>query len=584
MMKWIRWKGIAAFVVVVALFAAFWLLLVDRLVEMAVEKAGTRAVGARVEVARADVTLFPAGVALFGLQVTDPQKPMQNMIRIDKLHAALEMAPLLRRKVIVDDLRVEGLDFNTERKTSGALPGKAPETEGQGEPAIPPWLTDVCGGKPALRLTLPSVDEIMQREPLQTLAQATQIQTRIQAAQTDWKRRLEELPDRQDLEAYKARIQKVKSGGKGLAAMLGGANEAKTLLDDIQKDLQRLKESQGRYKSDLAELKKQTADLAKAPFQEAKRLQEKYALSAAGAANLSRTLFGPQVCGWWQKGYAWYQRLKPYLARLPAKKGEPETVKPVRGKGLDVRFTERKPLPDFLIRQVHVDARLDTGKFTGQLTDITSQPNVLGRPLTFKFLGRQMKQLQALNLDGVFDLVRPDKPHHSVKMLVKELDLQDLDLSRSGGIPLSIARALTDLHLDLDLAGPELKANLDAQLRNVTMALQEAAGDDLAKAMGEALEAVRKFGLTVAVKGTAPEYAATLKSDLDRILQRAVGQMVKKAGAELQARLRQTIAEQTKGPIDQAQTLMGGLDALGPEFTQRLDLGNKLLKDLKLPF
>ena len=40
--RWIRWSGVIAFTVVTALLAAVWWILVDGLIECAIERAGTR--------------------------------------------------------------------------------------------------------------------------------------------------------------------------------------------------------------------------------------------------------------------------------------------------------------------------------------------------------------------------------------------------------------------------------------------------------------------------------------------------------------------------------------------------------------
>ena len=583
MSKWIRWQGLLAFILVFGLLAVLWLVVVDWLAEKAIETAGTRAVGAKVDVAKADVTLFPAGIVIHGLEVTDADRPMTNAVAVKRLNAAIELPPVLRRKIIVNDLRVEGLAFNTPRKRSGALPGRKASADATDLPAIPPWLAEICGAKPTAQLNLPTVEDILGREPLQTLQLAKDIRAKIDASQTAWQDRLKDLPDQKDFDVYKKRIEKIKGSG-GLSALLGAANEAKSLQAGIQADLKRIKDAQNEFKAELQALKKQSAALAAAPAQEARRLREKYALSPKGVANLSRALFGPQACGWWQKGYAWYQRVKPYMGRVPTKKGEPQTVQPMRGKGVDVRFAETHPLPDFLIRQVHLDAQLDIGSFTGQAADITSQPHILGKPTTFKFLGRQLRQIQAINLNGMLNLVNPDNPQHNIKMFIEKLALENFDLSKAGDLPLSIAQALTDLNMNLELAGPKLDARLNATLQDVKMALKEKATTELSQALGQAVASVHKFGVSATVKGTDPKYVASLKSDLDKILANAVGQLVKKASAGLEKKLRQTISQKVKGPIGDVQGQMSALDALGPQFAQRLNLGNDMLKDIKLPF
>jgi uncharacterized protein (TIGR03545 family) len=581
MTQWIRWQGLAAFVIFSFILALVWLVGVDWMVEKGIEVAGTRAVGAKVEVADVDVTLFPAGVAISGLAVTDPDQPMRNSVEIIRLKAALELPPLFKRKIIIDEVRVQGLRFNTPRQRSGALGGKTASKDPASQ--APAWLADLCGTKGFPQLSLPTADEILGREPLQTLQMATQLRSQVTAARADWEKRLTALPDQQRLASYQTRIDKVKGAKGGLGDLLGSAAKAQAIATDLQKDIKQIQKAQETFKSELSNLKTASSKLADAPGAEVKRLMDKYALNPAGVANLSRLLFGRQVCGWWQKGYGWYQRFKPYLSRLPAKAGAPEQTKPLRSKGVDVHFKEQHPLPDFLIRQVHVDAQLDVGEFSGQMANITSQPQILGAPLTYQFLGRKMKQMAAFDLNGVMDLIRPEAPRHSTKLLIQQFALHNLLLGDPEQMPISIVQAMTDVNFDFSLKGNNLNALLKAQLDQVQIAVQQTTTSTLAAALGEALSATKHFGLTATLKGTAPEIQTRLQSDLDQILQKAVGQMVQKASAGLTAQLQQTIDQKTKGAIGDVQADLASLDDIKDQLTQRLKLGNNLLKKIKLP-
>ena len=84
MMKWIRWQGLVAFFVVVAVLMALWFLFVDGLVESVIEKMGMSIVGAEVDV-KADVKLFPLGVTLQELQVTNPDAPETNSFECSRI-------------------------------------------------------------------------------------------------------------------------------------------------------------------------------------------------------------------------------------------------------------------------------------------------------------------------------------------------------------------------------------------------------------------------------------------------------------------------------------------------------------------
>src|SRR5574341_2032200 len=117
----IRWPGLIAFVVVVGIGLAIWFLVIDGLVKRGIEAAGSKLVGAKVELDTADVSLIPLGIELRRLQVANPDAPMRNAVEFRRIAFGMEALQLLRRKVIIDEMAIEGMRFNTPRVTSGAI-------------------------------------------------------------------------------------------------------------------------------------------------------------------------------------------------------------------------------------------------------------------------------------------------------------------------------------------------------------------------------------------------------------------------------------------------------------------------------
>ena len=58
-MKWVRWQGLIAFVVVVIVVMGVWFFVVDSAIEAVIEKTGTHLVGAKVELEGADLSISP---------------------------------------------------------------------------------------------------------------------------------------------------------------------------------------------------------------------------------------------------------------------------------------------------------------------------------------------------------------------------------------------------------------------------------------------------------------------------------------------------------------------------------------------
>src|SRR5262245_20279098 len=125
-MKLFRWKAIVPMLLAAALMSVAWILLIDGALRRGIEWVGTELVGAKVELASARLRLRHGDLVLKGLQVTDPQSPMKNMVEIPEMVLDLDNRALLDKKAVIETLAVRGVRFGTPRQTSGALPDLPP--------------------------------------------------------------------------------------------------------------------------------------------------------------------------------------------------------------------------------------------------------------------------------------------------------------------------------------------------------------------------------------------------------------------------------------------------------------------------
>ncbi|MBI3603051.1 MAG: TIGR03545 family protein [Nitrospirae bacterium] len=399
---WVRWWGLAVFVAVAAASAAFWFVFLDHFVKRMIEQTGTRLVGAKVELVAADVALFPLGLTLTGLQVTDPDEPMTNAVEVARIAMTLDGFNLIRRKVIIEEMALEGLRLGTSRKTSGAV-------SQQFDKANKGVLEKLAEKVSLPSFEVPDIKTIMAGADLESVKLAESLRAEIQAEQDNWKKRLADLPDKAKLNDYKTRIERLKSSGKGgVGGILGVVGEVAAIQKDLERDLASIQRAKAEFDTKLTSLKQRVDQAVQAPQEDVRRLQEKYSLSPQGLANMSGVLLAGQSGAWVRKGVVWYGKMQPVLARVKERQQGHEVVKPVRGKGVDVRFKEQAPLPDFLIRLSKVSAQLDVGDVSGRIENITPDQDILGLPLTFSFAGEKLKGVQSLHFAGTLNHVLPE--------------------------------------------------------------------------------------------------------------------------------------------------------------------------------
>ncbi|MEW6670543.1 MAG: TIGR03545 family protein [Thermodesulfobacteriota bacterium] len=583
MKKWIRLQGLFVFIGLSLVLTIFWLVLLDGIVKRTIESYGTRAVGAKVELADADVKLFPLGLTLEGLAVTNPDKPMENIVEISRTALLLDPLQLLRRKIIVDEMSLTGIRLNTARKTSGAVKTSRPK-ESQQAPKKPAggFCDDV---------SLPAIDsldvqKILSAEKLESLELIQKLQNEIQGENNNWQKRLQELPGKEKFDLYRSRIEKLKSGSGGFGAgLLGSVGDVASLQKEIQADLDRLKNAQKEFDQLKAGVGGQIQQISAAPLKDVERLKQKYALSPQGLDNLGKLVLGQKVCGGLQKAAEWYERVKFVLERSKPKGDKEKEVKPQRGAGTYVRFREYKPLPDFLIRRARASFVIEAGEFSGKIENITPDQDILGRPLTFVFSGEKLKQFQALKMEGSINRVDPENPADRIALQIREYKLRNASLSSSADLPVTIKEGLADMDLQAKLEGSSLNGNLTAGVKSASFGTGEGAGKGaVLSAIGPALAQLSGFTVKVDVSGTVSDYQMRLSSDLDQALKSAAGKMIQQQVEKFEKDLKGAVLAKANGPLDQLKTDQNSLNVIGSQLADRLKLGSGLLGNVKRPF
>jgi uncharacterized protein (TIGR03545 family) len=610
MNKYIRLPGFIFFAVVFGAMAIFGILFMDGIVKGVIESKGTELVGAKVELARADLTLSPMGLTLTGLKVTDPDQPMSNLLDIERIAFLMDSGSLLMKKVIVDDMSITGIRMNTPRKRSGAIGGSKPSATSPAATSSAPSSTTEEEAMPSF--SVPSVSDILKSGDLESLTIIKDVETEIKAIEQKWKDNIATLPGKDSMDSYKKRINNLKStkidSPQKLDALLKEIDQIKR---DIDADTAKVNSTFSQIQPDIDNVKARINDAKDAPARDIKRLKEKYSLSPEGLQNFSRMLLGPKVNEYIDMALGYYDKASPYMDKHNAQKAD--KPKHLRGKGINVKFTEHDPKPSFLVRKMSANVILPMGSIDGQIMDITTEQNITRRPTTLLFESDALTAIKSLTLSGTLTHIEPGKGVDVFNLKVNSYEIKDVLLSESKDFPVTIDSGLTDITAKATLRGRELDSTITGALSSLNISTGSASGA-LAQALGNTLQETERMTLSAKVDGTLPKYRLRVSSDLDKVLQAAVGKLVKEQSAKLERDLKRQVDALTKNSladVNKAKSQFDGTQSqlsskknelaglknqgdsakdemknkLGQEQKQKIDSQIKSkLKGLKLPF
>ena len=123
-MKIIRWSFLLTTIIIIALIAIFNILFFDKILKKIIISTGQVAVGAKVEIDYLKTSFKNCSITINGFRAADKNNYFKNLVDIEKARFDVRFAPLLRKKVVIDEMSIDGLRWQTDRKTSGELPKK----------------------------------------------------------------------------------------------------------------------------------------------------------------------------------------------------------------------------------------------------------------------------------------------------------------------------------------------------------------------------------------------------------------------------------------------------------------------------
>jgi uncharacterized protein (TIGR03545 family) len=585
-MKMIRWSGLVVFIVIVGLITIFSLFFLDGIIKGIVEDRASLAVGAKVEIGDLRFKIFGLSVDIQNLQVANPEEPMRNSVEIGSLAFDLGAAPLLKKKIVIERMKVLDLAWNTPRKTSGALPLRLQKKlEAQKKPSD----LGVKAEKRVEECVLPnfsiladlkkrSPEELLKGVNLRSAAFLGDYPKKVSAAKETWEKRLKELPTREDIQKDVKSFQALKDQRPKdltqLPAYLEKVNALQKKINDTQKNLTT---AQQEFQTEMNHLKTSLQEVEKLKDADVKSVMAKLGVQIPSATDLICVLLGKEVAHKVNWALGMYRKLSQYTSKGKPKE-EKENPKPVpRMKGMDVRFPITRGYPDFLLELAEFSARPNMKKasgvfafekLAGELRGLTSHPAIYGKPTLFRLNGSMVGNLaKDFALAGQFDH-RKTVAEDRIDLNIKELRIEQAGTSGPQESPLRLASALLNVNGSLGVKGEALDGRVLLDVLNPKVAVESSAA-----ILGDLLKNMGSFNLSLAIGGTLDQPSLGLSSSATKPLTSGLENLVQKEMKGLQDGIKNVISSRVDKDLTANRNEVSGLEKLiQGELSSRLGL------------
>tara|TARA_B110000977_G_scaffold53648_1_gene72985 strand:+ start:2342 stop:3985 length:1644 start_codon:yes stop_codon:yes gene_type:complete len=520
MMNWIRSWGIALF----AVLTLIWVLSIDWLVKSAIIAYGTELNGAQVELESAELSLWPAGLELINLQVTDAYNPMFNRFEAGSISATLDSALLLRRQVIVEQLDIIGVRMNSPRIRSGAT---------KDTPIVTNTGFDFGGLIPDV--SLPDMSLLLADAQQQVTAEIAGIEQEIVDIEQRWRNNIEQLPSKDKLAEYRARWDKL-SNASFMEKMLG----AKKLKNDVSGDLKLIESFNQQLKDDRRLISGQIDRAKGLPRAQADRTMQSVGLSNENVAFV-RAITGDQID-------QWVTRAKTLSESLSSNTVEQA---PSRGTGRWVTFAEDDPLPQVLIRRGQFNGVLQLAasnmRVDGKLSDIAYPLEGYSQPAALVITARDDENASLL-FEVTIDHRQADFSD-DFNLEVMNLPISELVLS-SGAERTLLLEAGNLNFIASGRASPDtVLANVVAKLSDPRLTTDADLVTKSEQFLAETLNTLDSVDLQVNVSGALQNPDVNIASNLDKILAAGLKSQISAQTTKFKRQFTDQLGEQTSGQL-----------------------------------
>ncbi len=520
--------------------------------------------GARAEIGSTEVSLYPPSVRFANVHVADPRdgKEFRDAFMADSIELAIDGDALLRRRWVIREGKISGLQIGSQRETTGHFDV---EPEAIDESAGPSMIGQLLST--ATRGLTDQAEQI--GENLETVKTGEDIRRR-------WKTQYETLVTQaRNLEN---RVKTIRSAAKGIDNPLRDwpelertLAEARTAREELLEVREAMNEMPDQLRGDLVKLDRaRQADLAKVDAYVPGDLSE--------SKNFGVDLISAQI-------HSYLTQLRGYLdngrtlANYTVVAPDSERV---RGENFD--FLGKRRRPEMLIEQCQVDGLMrasgKTYSLTGLIENMTPQPEYLAEPTRARLL---LEGPETVQVDYIRDR-RQGTLNDRLTLHWPQMRADPMRLGDGKNVAVAINGGQREVWVQLDSQGEKVQGRLVSKQIGVNMHLDvdgAAANSAAVVSMNQSLAAVDSIEVDAAFHGDWRKLDLDLNTNLGNVfgdaIQDAIALQLDDSKAKLAAKVEDAHREQMlqlrewmSKQQTEAQSLLASADRTIEEMSQKV--------------
>jgi len=545
--KVFRWKAIGPLALLLLLLGVLVWLFAEPVAKDTTEEVSTELLGTQVDVGTLDIIADEASVDLGQLQIADPFNPNRNLIEASEIRLKLNPLALAEKKVVVENFRLSGMRFGTDRETP-ARPVKGDGFAPQALRAVRQWSEQF--DVPLLQLT--PIDTI--RQLVLNPTQLTSVQTaqavaaRADSARGALDRSFQQLDITGTVDTARRLVERLRATSPRTLG-LDGTRKA---LEDGKATLDRLKEARKRVDALEQQVKGGVGTLTAGleSLDEARRKDYAFArsllqLPTFSAPEIGQAFFGKVSIDRFQQALYYTELARHYMppGLLPREDPGPQRL---RASGKTIRFPKERDWPKFLLQMGRLDLAIGgdsplRGAYEAVVQGLTSDPSLYGKPMVLRTSRTaEGSAIAGIEVGAVIDHVNPGRVRDSAAARLRGVKLPDIAIP---GLPFRLEPGTGAATLNFVLKGDQILGRWSIGSNQAGWALDSAGRklNDLEGLVWRVVSGLNNLSVDARVSGSVRSPRLAVSSNLDKAiaqrLEAVIGEEVAKAEKMVRAKV-----------------------------------------------
>lgn len=533
---------IGIFILIIVGLFLFRNLIGDKLIE----SVGSKIVGAKVDVDGLNINPFSLGFSWDKLQVTNPEDTMTNSLESGSANIDIQILPLLSKRVIIDDISLENVRFNTKRTYDGKIEKKKKdkvEKKSEDKEKIISKLEDKKSEIPVLRPDFFTqdidVDMIMEELDLETPKKIESLKETASEKYESWSKKIDDNKYEDRLKSIESKLKSIDVNNiSNIDDIKNKITSADSIVKEIEKVGSDIKNDRLQLEKDLRFVRSLGSDIPQWIDNDYKSTLKKASLEELDLENIASTLFG--------------DKLSKILVSITESIIKSRTINKDlsdENRSKKEKKPDNSPLPSLWIKNMNLSLTTTNNiNLSGTAINISSSHKKTGEPMVIELSGTD-SIYGDLFINTVFDYTS-DKSIEDLTIRVEKLPIKDFNLSSSPLLPSKVdkgnGRAKINFLMDDDdmsakigFVGDEIEFNYDDQPDNKLGEMVRSITSDITIITFDA-----------EVKTVDDELEFYLDSNLDEVLAKEIkelqGEEVEKAKKELKKRVEKELEKYSK--------------------------------------